>query len=147
MADVFTKAKRSDVMSRIRSSGNNETELQLIRIFRENNITGWRRNWLLEGKPDFAFPSRRLIIFVDGCFWHGCPLHGTQPSSNQEYWQPKLERNKARDKRVNRALRKNGWRVLRVWHHDLSRKNQICLVRRIQRNLNLPSFRPSIRAI
>src|SRR5260221_7516584 len=139
MADVFTQEKRSLVMSRIRSSGNNETELQLIRIFRENNIRGWRRNWPLEGKPDFVFPRQRLIIFADGCFWHCCPIHGTQPSSNQAYWRTKLERNKARDKRVTRALRKNGWRVLRVWHHELSRKNQTRLVRRIERNLELAS--------
>ena len=139
MADVFSKAKRSDVMSRIRSRGNAETELALIRIFRSHHIAGWRRNWPLEGKPDFVFPRQRLVIFVDGCFWHGCPIHGTQPSTNQAYWQPKLGRNKARDERVTRSLRKNGWRVLRVWHHDLLRKNQMRLVRKIQHNIELAS--------
>lgn len=139
MADVFSKAKRSDVMSRIRSRGNEETELALIRLFRSHNITGWRRNWRLEGKPDFVFPTQRLVIFVDGCFWHGCPVHGTQPSTNQAYWKSKLERNRARDKRVTRVLRTYGWRVLRVWHHDLSRRNQCRLVRKIKRNLELTS--------
>jgi len=135
MVDVFSKAKRSAVMSRIRSRGNDETELALIRIFRSHNIIGWRRNWPLEGKPDFVFPRERVAIFADGCFWHGCPIHGTQPASNQAYWRPKLERNKQRDKRVTRVLRQNGWRVLRVWHHDLSRKNQVRLIRRIKRTL------------
>jgi len=139
MTDVFSKARRSVVMSRIRSRGNEETELALIRILRSSNINGWRRNWPLEGKPDFVFPIKRLVIFVDGCFWHGCPMHGTQPASNQAYWQPKLERNKRRDKQVTRALRKDGWRVLRVWHHDLSRKNRIRLIRRINHSLELAS--------
>jgi DNA mismatch endonuclease (patch repair protein) len=125
MADVFSKSKRSDVMSRIRSRGNEETELSMIRLFRAYKITGWRRNWRLDGKPDFVFPRERLVLFVDGCFWHCCPMHGTHPSSNQSYWQPKLERNKARDKRVTRALRKEGWRVLRVWHHELRESRKV----------------------
>jgi DNA mismatch endonuclease (patch repair protein) len=134
MVDVFSEAKRSDVMSRIRSRGNEETELTLVRIFRSNKITGWRRNSALDGKPDFVFPKERLVLFVDGCFWHCCPIHGTQPASNQSYWHPKLERNKARDKRVSRALRKSGWRVLRVWHHDLRESRKVAA--RVRRALS-----------
>jgi DNA mismatch endonuclease, patch repair protein len=136
MTDVFSKMKRSDVMSRIRSQGNAETELALIQIFRSHNIVGWRRNWPLKGKPDFVFPLKRLVIFVDGCFWHSCPVHGTRPSSNEIYWQTKLERNRQRDELVTRALRRNGWKVLRFWHHDLLPKNHIRLVRRIRGSLD-----------
>ena len=136
MADVFSKAKRSAVMARIRSRGNAETELTLIRIFRTYKIVGWRRDWRLVGKPDFVFPKARLAVFVDGCFWHGCKTHGTYPSSNQIYWVEKLKRNKTRDRLVNRKLREQGWNVLRVWHHELSQKNHLRVVRRIQRYLD-----------
>ena len=133
MADVFSKTKRSKVMSQIRSSGNKDTELALIRIFRTNQMTGWRRNHNLEGKPDFVFPKDRLALFVDGCFWHGCPAHSRPPKSNQLYWREKLLRNKRRDLLVGRRLRKQGWRVLRIWEHELVLKNLTRLIKRILR--------------
>src|SRR5579859_4648296 len=119
MPDVFTKAKRSEVMSRIRGQGNKETEVVLARILRINKITGWRRKQRVFGKPDFVFRRRRLAVFVDGCFWHCCPKHGTKPASNKPFWKKKFAANVARDKRVNRELRRQGWRVLRIWEHDL----------------------------
>ena len=85
MADIFTKAKRSDVMSRMRGSGNKDTELRLIGIFKTHGITGWRRRWPLEGKTDFVFPKLKLAVFVDGFFWHGCPVHATQPKQNADF--------------------------------------------------------------
>ena len=119
MADVFTIEKRSAVMSVIRSRGNKDTELRLISIFRLHGIKGWRRDYPLHGRPDFVFRSSRLAIFVDGCFWHGCPKHGRKPTSNQEYWIPKLLRNQARDRKVTKALRRKNWNVLRLWEHHL----------------------------
>ncbi len=68
MADVFTKAKRSEVMSRIRGRGNKATELALAKLLRRHRITGWRRNQAVFGKPDFIFPKLKLAVFVDGCF-------------------------------------------------------------------------------
>ena len=121
MADVFTKAKRSAVMSRIRGRGNKDTELALIELLRQNGITGWRRNQKVFGKPDFLFRRNRLAIFVDGCFWHGCPKHCKMPNGNRAFWKKKLAGNRARDRRVNRELRKLGWRVVRIWEHDLTR--------------------------
>ena len=135
MPDVFTKAKRSDVMSRIRSRGNKDTELALAKLFRAHGISGWRRNQKIFGKPDFVFRAARLAVFVDGCFWHGCPRHGTKPKGNAAFWRRKFSRNKQRDELVNRTLRRTGWRVLRVWEHELARKNEARLVRRIQRTL------------
>jgi len=133
MPDVFTPAKRSEVMSRIRGKGNRGTELRLIAIFRAHGITGWRRNHALYGKPDFVFRAARVTVFVDGCFWHGCPVHGTKPKNNAAFWRKKIRRNKERDVEVFRVLRKKGWRVLRVWEHDLARKNEKRLVARIRR--------------
>jgi DNA mismatch endonuclease (patch repair protein) len=135
MSDIFTKAKRSEVMSLIRGRGNKVTELALAKLFRRNKITGWRRNQKIFGKPDFIFPKLKLAIFVDGCFWHGCPKHGTQPKGNRAFWKNKFARNKARDVFVTRTLRLAKWRVLRIWEHELSLKNEIRLFRRIQRAL------------
>ena len=165
MADVFTKAKRSEVMARIRSRGNRDTELALARLFRAHGIRGWRRQmrvrvrvtsdkWRVTRKarslaasrgtrhppltvrPDFVFPKLRLAVFVDGCFWHGCPRHATQPKNNRAFWQQKLAGNRRRDALVTRTLRRAGWRVLRVWEHELARKNEARLLRRIERGLD-----------
>ena len=131
MADVFSIRKRSEVMSRIRSRGNKDTELALADLFRRHRITGWRRHQSIFGKPDFAFPKVKVAVFVDGCFWHGCPIHGTQPRSNCSFWKKKFARNQARARHVNRTLRIAGWRVLRIWEHELARKNEVRLLRRI----------------
>ncbi|MGB8368034.1 MAG: very short patch repair endonuclease [Limisphaerales bacterium] len=120
MPDVFTKAKRSEVMSRIRGRGNKDTELALAKLLRQHGITGWRRNQPVFGKPDFIFPKFKLTVFVDGCFWHGCPKHATKPANNRSFWKKKLAGNKTRDRVVNRALRRAGWRVLRIWEHELN---------------------------
>jgi DNA mismatch endonuclease (patch repair protein) len=89
----------------------------------------------LLGKPDFVFPKLRLAVFVDGCFWHACPLHATKPRNNAAFWRKKLARNRARDRKVNRTLRAAGWRVLRIWEHELVRKRQERLVARLRRAL------------
>lgn len=125
MADVFTTRERSAIMSRVRSSGNKATELRLIGIFRMYGIKGWRRNIAIFGSPDFVFPQSRLVVFVDGCFWHGCPLHGSVPSSNREFWRKKLERNKARDRMVSGTLRRLGWRIIRIWQHELIQAEKV----------------------
>lgn len=133
--DVFSKQKRSEVMSRIRGKGNKDTEVALAKLFRANGITGWRRHYPISGRPDFAFRKQKLAVFVDGCFWHACPKHATQPKGNEMFWQTKLEANKARDRKVNRLLRANGWRVLRIWEHELAKSRQVSAVRRVLRVL------------
>lgn len=164
MADVFNKAKRSEVMSRIRSRGNKDTEVKLARLLRLNKISGWRRQirlrvtsagWQvtrtrkarasalsrvsrhtsLAVRPDFVFPKSRTAVFVDGCFWHGCPRHGTRPKGNAAFWKRKLTGNQARDRRVNRALRQAGWRVVRIWEHALAKKQERQLLNRLRRAL------------
>jgi DNA mismatch endonuclease (patch repair protein) len=69
-------------------------------------------------RPDIAFTRQNLAIFIDGCFWHGCPEHGRCPETNSAYWSPKLARNAERDREDDRALREAGWQVLRVWEHE-----------------------------
>jgi DNA mismatch endonuclease, patch repair protein len=131
--DVFTKAKRSEVMSRIRGRGNKDTEIALAKLFRRNKIIGWRRNKKIFGKPDFIFSKSRLAVFVDGCFWHCCPQHETKPKNNRAFWRGKFSANKKRDILVTRTLRKGGWRVLRIWEHELAFKNEKKLIKRLQR--------------
>jgi DNA mismatch endonuclease (patch repair protein) len=133
VADIFTKAKRSQIMSAIRSRGNKETELKFAAILRATGITGWRRHQPLPGRPDFVFRRERVAIFVDGCFWHGCPKHGGKPEDNRAYWIPKLLRNQERDSEINHLLKKEGWRVLRIWEHDLAPASKI--VTRIKKAL------------
>lgn len=108
-------------MARIRSKGNKKTELRLVELMRLYRITGWRRHLPLAGKPDFTFRPERLVVFVDGCFWHGCPKCYRAPTSNETYWSGKVAGNRARDKRVAAQLRREGWRVIRIWEHQLVR--------------------------
>jgi DNA mismatch endonuclease (patch repair protein) len=121
MADVFTKAKRSQVMAAIRSTGNKATEQRLAALFRLHHITGWRRHLKLPGTPDFAFPKQKIAVFVDGCFWHGCPKHGHKPQSNRDFWLKKLAQNQKRDRLVARNLKNKSWKVIRIWEHELGR--------------------------
>lgn len=130
MADMFSKRKRSEVMAAIHSSGNKETELTLVQILRMNHITGWRRHMAVFGNPDFVFPKARLVIFVDGCFWHACPKHFRMPKSNKSYWEAKIARNKKRDRLVMKSLKEKGWRVLRIWQHQL--RHEKAVVRRLR---------------
>jgi DNA mismatch endonuclease (patch repair protein) len=131
MGDIYSKAKRSEVMSRIRGRENKDTELALAKLLRRQGIKGWRRHQPVFGKPDFIFPKFRFALFVDGCFWHGCPKHATKPKNNRVFWRRKLSANKKRDQVVNRTLRRAGWRVVRIWECDLTRKNEARLERRI----------------
>src|SRR5258708_18066686 len=131
MTDVFTREKRSEIMSRVKGRGNLATEMRLIRIFGEHRIVGWRRRAPLFGNPDFVFVASRLAVFVDGCFWHGCPHHGSLPRTNRDFWQAKLARNKRRDRLVNKTLKARGWTPIRVWQHQLREPEP--LVRRLRK--------------
>jgi DNA mismatch endonuclease, patch repair protein len=82
----------------------------------------FRLGWPVPGRPrrsvDIAFPGLRIAVFVDGCFWHGCPEHGTQPRANQSWWANKLAANVARDRDTDQALDGAAWTVIRVWEHQ-----------------------------
>jgi DNA mismatch endonuclease (patch repair protein) len=87
----------------------------------------------LRVRPDFVFRARRVAVFVDGCFWHGCPRHYRRPGSRRAFWDAKIARNQERDREVTRALRRAGWTVLRVWEHELAKKNERRLLSRLHR--------------
>lgn len=151
-------------MRLIRSRGNQATELALARLLRAHGISGWRRHLLIRAtvdssklkvdsrkrrgkdnqpstknhqltvRPDFVFPKSRMAVFVDGCFWHGCPRHGTKPTGNAAFWRRKFSHNKKRDALVTRTLRRANWQVIRIWECALKKRPLTCL-RRIQRAL------------
>jgi DNA mismatch endonuclease (patch repair protein) len=102
-------------MKAIRGRGNETTELAVARLLRRWGLKGWRRHLSLSGRPDFTWRRERVVLFVDGCFWHGCPRCYSLPRSNTAFWREKLEGNRRRDRRISRILRAAGWKVLRVW--------------------------------
>src|SRR5205823_13466945 len=119
MADWLSPEQRSHNMASIRSKGNASTERALLTVLRKAGISGWRRHVKLPGRPDFVFAKKRLAIFVDGCFWHGCPRCYQLPEDNRPYWQKKVLSNRLRDRRNAQRLRARGWKVVRVWEHAL----------------------------
>ena len=123
MADVFDKEMRSAVMRKVRSKGNKSTELRLIKVFAEQGIKGWRRNYPVKGHPDFVFPKKRIAVFVDGCFWHGHDCRNTRPKQNEDFWSAKRKRNVTRDIAITKLFEKRSWTVLRIWECELSKKN------------------------
>lgn len=135
MSDVFSKAKRSEVMSLIRSRGNRATELRMVTLLRTHSLRGWRRGIRLVGNPDFVWSKERVALFVDGCFWHGCPVHGRIPHSRRDYWEAKLAGNASRDRLVSRTLKAGGWTVIRIWECALHRSAALRTAKRIARAL------------
>src|SRR5262249_50747267 len=135
--DTSSPEKRSWIMAQVRAKGNKRTEVRVVELLRRLKIHGWRRQFPIYGKPDFVFGSRRVAIFVDGCFWHGCRSCYRRPPSHTKYWDSKLARNQARDRKVNRELRRRGWHVLRIRECSLSANPGRC-VRRIERALGEP---------
>ena len=117
-------------MRAIRSNGNRSTELRVKAILVRGAVCGWKVNEKsILGSPDFFFPKERVVVFVDGCFWHCCPKCGHIPRTNKVYWQAKISRNRARDARITRMLRKSGFHVVRLWECDLRQRPNVCLGR------------------
>ena len=148
--DIFSAAKRSEVMSRIRSRGNKTTEVPMLIAMRQAGVKGWRRHVSLRigscsVRPDFVFSRHKIAVFVDGCFWHSCPEHGTRPQSNQNFWDQKLESNVARDIRASKALKAAGWVVFRFWEHSVKKDPAKC-ARKIARELMKKSLHSCFRA-
>jgi DNA mismatch endonuclease (patch repair protein) len=123
MADVFSISDRSSIMRKVKSKENKTTEQQLISLFRKKNIKGWRRNYPVKGKPDFVFLNQKIVVFADGCFWHGHHCRNIIPKNNADYWQKKLERNIQRDIQVTKQFTNRGWTVLRFWECNIKQGN------------------------
>jgi DNA mismatch endonuclease (patch repair protein) len=122
--DVFAKKTRSKIMSSIRSK-HTSPEVSFRRALRKKKLP-YKLHYGKE-RIDIAIPSSRLAIFIDGCFWHGCPKHGHKPKSNKAYWLPKLRKNIARDKAKTARLKSSGWKVVRFWEHDINKRLDWCV--------------------
>ena len=133
MSDVFSKEKRSEVMRAVKSKNTKTTELKLIKIFKELHVTGWRRTYPLKGKPDFVFPKKKVVVFVDGCFWHGHDCRNVIPSTNADFWNTKREYNRVHDAIVTETLQKKNWTVMRIWECELKSKNREKLMEKLAR--------------
>jgi DNA mismatch endonuclease (patch repair protein) len=153
--DKISKAKRSAIMSRIRGHGNQRTDKNVVILFRKIGIKDWRRHQIVhfnvkrlhgniasdgtifkaQVRPDFLFSRLKIALFVDGCFWHGCPACYRKPKSRRAFWMAKILRNKERDQFQLRQLKRTGWRVIRIREHELLRENEARLIRRIQKGL------------
>ena len=120
MVDIFPEETRSRIMSKIR--GTDTSPEMLVRRGLFKNGYRYRVNYWFKGlrfKPDIVMISRKVCIFIDGCFWHKCPICYRQPKSNKRYWIAKINRNMRRDKKQNKFLEKQGWRIIRVWEHEV----------------------------
>lgn len=130
----FGGLSRSELMSRVRSTKNQTTEVKLAGLLRAARLNGWRRHQALPGRPDFVWHKIKLAVFVDGCFWHGHDCRSLVPKTNVKAWKDKIEKNRARDRRANRQLRQKGWKVIRIWECKLNKSPEQCLLR-IKRKL------------
>lgn len=123
--DRLTKKQRSECMSHIRGKNTG-----LEKIFRKSvrslGIKGYRLYAKVPGRPDLYFPKQRLSVFIDGCFWHGCPRCDSFPVTNLRFWKEKIERNRMRDKTVGMELRKAHIRILRFWGHEIKKNSERC---------------------
>jgi DNA mismatch endonuclease (patch repair protein) len=118
MADTVSKSKRSKIMGKIKST-NTKMEVLFNKRLAQSGLRYKRNVAKLFGKPDFVFTQKRLVIFLDSCFWHGCKKHCRIPATRKDYWAKKIERNFVRDKEVNRYYKKLDWKVIRIWEHNL----------------------------
>jgi len=132
--------KRSNNMRAIRSSGNKTTEKRLVYLLAKSGCKGWRLHpKYIRGSPDFVFERESLIIFTDGCFFHGCPHCGHIPKTNTAYWRAKIARNRRRDAAVSRRLKLLGYSIVRIWECQLRESPRLCLGR-IRRALFAKSY-------
>lgn len=118
--DKVSKQTRSEIMAKVHSRNNRSTELKLRGSLAGSGISGYKLNVKnLPGVPDFVFPKEKVAIFVDGCFWHGCPSCYRRPHSSRKYWDEKVKHNMKRDRNNRRILREMGWTPIRIWEHSL----------------------------
>jgi DNA mismatch endonuclease (patch repair protein) len=127
-------------MGAVKSRGNKTTELALAKILYAAGLRGYRKQWPVAGKPDFAWPGLKIAVFVDGCFWHGCTRCKYPPRTNRKFWQEKFANNIRRDRRVSNRLRRDGWCVIRVRE---CRVQSEATIRRIATSVAARRLKPS----
>lgn len=132
--DVLTKEQRKYCMSRIRGR-NTKPEIKIRNTLWRMGFR-YRLNSNLPGHPDFVFIRQKIAVFVDGCFWHGCPTHGTIPKTNRDFWKNKIEKTVLRDAANASRLNELGWQVVRVWEHDVE-SDVVSTAKSIARIINI----------
>lgn len=120
------------MMRAIKSKNTKTTEVKMMAIFKELHIKGWRRMYPLVGKPDFVFPKKRIVVFVDGCFWHGHDCRNVTPSDNADFWNAKRAYNKQHDETITKTLEEKNWTVIRIWECELKKKNREILLEKLR---------------
>lgn len=118
MTDVLTPSQRKYNMSRIRGKDTGP-ELKLRKLLWSRGIKGYRIHHNLSGKPDIVFTKKKIAIFIDGCFWHKCPVCFQEPETRKEFWMKKISSNVERDYKNTRQLQDDGWIVIRFWEHEI----------------------------
>lgn len=131
--DIFTKKKRSEVMSKIKGK-DTKMEVFLRKMLWENGYRYRKNSTKYFGKPDITLKKENTVIFTDSCFWHGCKKHFKQPSTRKLFWKKKIERNIERDKEVNAHYRKSGWKIIRIREHQL-KKNPEKVIEKVLKRL------------
>lgn len=117
MADIMSKEQRSKTMSAIRAQS--KLENTFSKSLWKRGLRYRKNVRKLKGTPDIVIQKYKIVIFVDSCFWHGCPIHFKRPESNQEFWDNKINRNKERDKEIDEYYIKRGWNVKHIWEHEI----------------------------
>jgi DNA mismatch endonuclease (patch repair protein) len=125
--DSVSQEKRSGIMRLVKGRDTSLEKALRSRLWKQG--LRYRKNASsLFGKPDISFTSKKIVIFIDSCFWHGCSEHLRMPKSNLDYWTNKIEKNRKRDQAVNMYYRNNGWKILRVWEHRIKNNAQFIAV-------------------
>jgi len=126
MADNMTRAQRSRTMSRIRKT-NTQPELAVRRLCFARGLRYRKYVASLPGKPDMVFPGPKVVVFIDGDFWHGWQFHRWDHKLSSTYWKDKIRGNMERDRRNCASLRKAGWKVVRIWEHEVEKDLEACV--------------------
>jgi DNA mismatch endonuclease (patch repair protein) len=138
MTDNLKPEDRKKTMQAVKGKGT-RLEKHLFAMLAGMRVKGWRKNAVdIEGKPDVAFPDKKLAIFIDGCFWHGCPVCNRKlPETNHEYWVKKIKRNVELAKIHNQKLTNEGWVIIRIWEHEIKDEEAMYKIRiRVKEALN-----------
>ncbi|MFA6096032.1 MAG: very short patch repair endonuclease [Candidatus Paceibacterota bacterium] len=122
--DIYSKKKRSEIMSKVRSK-DSKLEIEFRKKLWKVGFRYCKNSSKYFGKPDLVLSKYKAVIFVDSCFWHGCKRHGSMPNTRKRFWQLKLARNVERDREVTKYYKKIGWKIFRIWEHQLKNGQKI----------------------
>lgn len=129
--DIYSRKKRSEIMSLVRSR-DSDIETDFRKKLHRQGFRYLKNSLKYFGRPDIVLPKYKTVIFIDSCFWHGCKKHCQLPTTREKFWKDKINSNIQRDKLVNKYYKDMKWNVIRIWEHDLKKKNFIFDVNKIK---------------